>query len=400
MNGVATDDVVAVATADLIASGADSDHRPAVDADYPNALRRALALRLTRLLGVMVLGSGVILGLSPGASATYRPAIFAAVIIMLAPAALARAGRVDQAAWLLWGLLFGLVVVPPVFTGVLGANVFFLSGPAAIAVLLLPGRAKWTALLTSVLGTLILGVSTYPQGTLGFTESMISSLILMGAVSLFAVVLVNVSGRFLVDLTSRVHSAHLLGEQLTALQEGLARTVAARTAELEAAVAAKQALVERLEHLNSIDELTGLANRRELDSTEIMPGLRAVVMVDLDLFKTINDTYGHAAGDEVLRVVAALIRERTTQSGTLVARYGGEEFVVVLPGASREAASAHAEALRRDIAGHRWTEIVPDLAVTASLGVAVGDRTEPTLRRADAAMHQAKAAGRNRVMHG
>lgn len=153
----------------------------------------------------------------------------------------------------------------------------------------------------------------------------------------------------------------------------------------------------------SRDPLTGVANRRTLD--ELIDQLTArhrrsgdgfaVVMADVDRFKAINDTLGHATGDEVLQQVAAVLRAELRADESL-ARYGGEEFAVVLPGADTAAAAALAERLR--LALHSITHPVP---VTASFGVAAvpGDAATGTTATAlaDAALLRAKQEGRDRV---
>jgi len=159
------------------------------------------------------------------------------------------------------------------------------------------------------------------------------------------------------------------------------------------------------------DGLTGLYNRRYLNAhldTLFGRGGTAVkdvalLMFDIDRFKRVNDTYGHAAGDEVLIEVAK--RALSNVRGfDLVARYGGEEFLVVMPESTVESAGAVADRLRRAI-GEHLIELSGDpgsLRVTVSIGVAVtgGEFTPPgqLLKNADEALYAAKHAGRNKVM--
>ena len=158
------------------------------------------------------------------------------------------------------------------------------------------------------------------------------------------------------------------------------------------------------------DGLTGLHNRRYLDNHLAGlfsdPRLRerpvAGLILDIDHFKTINDTHGHEAGDEVLRTFADRVRLHT-RTIDIVARYGGEEVVIILPDAGLAEAHAIAERIRERIEGtpflvHRETRSV---AVTVSIGVATR-RPEDVgpgemLKRADLALYRAKASGRNRV---
>lgn len=123
----------------------------------------------------------------------------------------------------------------------------------------------------------------------------------------------------------------------------------------------------------------------------------SVIVTDIDHFKAVNDRYGHAAGDDVLRAVAKRLRRNVGGSGGLVGRWGGEEFIVLLPGVSRTDALAVADRLRREIS----EQPLADLRVTASFGVAAyrgaQDTPDQLFGRADQAMYQAKNAGRNAV---
>ena len=167
----------------------------------------------------------------------------------------------------------------------------------------------------------------------------------------------------------------------------------------------------RLEHLATTDPLTSLLNRRALTerlTTEMERALRydtsvALLLVDLDHFKRVNDTYGHLAGDGVLRTVAELLGEEA-RSSDIVARYGGEEFLVVLPETDDAGAAVLAERMRERMAGHafRAWEAGHTLQITASIGVATFpagriESVEDLFARADAALYRAKAEGRDRV---
>ena len=152
-----------------------------------------------------------------------------------------------------------------------------------------------------------------------------------------------------------------------------------------------------------IDALTGLANRRALEeilAAEISRAQRfthelAVVLLDLDRFKEINDSFGHAAGDAMLREVSRLLISLARQGDT-VARWGGEEFVVVLPETDLAGAQQFAERLRRTIEAHA----VGEMKTSASCGVATmlhEDSVDELVGAADQALYQAKSNGRNRT---
>lgn len=153
-----------------------------------------------------------------------------------------------------------------------------------------------------------------------------------------------------------------------------------------------------LEALANTDVLTGIANRRRLHDAleEALAGPVAVVLLDVDRFKRINDTHGHVVGDDVLQAVATTIDGVAGGDG-LVGRWGGEEFLVVLPTGDTERAWAVAEACRAAIADLDMPLVGP---VTCSLGVAVaapGDTPWSVLSRADGALYDAKRQGRDRV---
>jgi diguanylate cyclase (GGDEF)-like protein len=167
-------------------------------------------------------------------------------------------------------------------------------------------------------------------------------------------------------------------------------------------------LVRELSRQASTDPLTGLANRRTLlDSLEreMASHLRrgsalSLMMIDVDRFKQLNDTAGHAAGDEVLRRLAAVL-SRASRRGDLAARFGGEEFTVIMTDCSLPDAVARADGLRAQIAAESacWRH-----ALTVSIGVAEfpcgvpeSDAGALLVRQADAALYTAKHDGRNRV---
>lgn len=198
----------------------------------------------------------------------------------------------------------------------------------------------------------------------------------------------------------RLRTRHLRHQK-----EEMERLVREKTEELRLAN-------EHLERLSFIDSLTGLANRRRFDEALEQEWQRArrfqtslaLLIVDVDLFKTYNDTAGHPEGDKCLAAVADVLLHAGRRAGDLVARYGGEEFVVLIPGADHGAAVEFAERLRHACESralpHPASTVAP--VVTISIGVAVAipsDETssESLLSEADAALYLAKRNGRNRV---
>lgn len=149
----------------------------------------------------------------------------------------------------------------------------------------------------------------------------------------------------------------------------------------------------------TLDDLTRLGNRRAFRDCLAEDAAEALILVDLDRFKAINDTHGHAAGDAVLAAAAAVLRDRCG-ADAVACRVGGEEFGIVLERTSGAAAVTLAERLRADIAAMEVPQIGP-ARVTASFGVAVRHEAEAIADwrdRADGALYEAKAAGRDRVV--
>ena len=159
------------------------------------------------------------------------------------------------------------------------------------------------------------------------------------------------------------------------------------------------------------DALTGLHNRRYMEShlatlaeqASARGKSLALMMLDIDFFKTINDTYGHDAGDDVLREFAVRIR-KSIRGIDLACRYGGEEFVIVMPETDMHVAGMVAERLRRSIAGQPFSiqrgsrEIDVTISVGLSTLTSKGDTVTDLLKRADVALYRAKHDGRNRVV--
>jgi diguanylate cyclase (GGDEF)-like protein len=192
-----------------------------------------------------------------------------------------------------------------------------------------------------------------------------------------------------------VAEMELLNAQVVELNEQLA--------ESQRQLARKE---RHLRELTLTDPLTGLANRRRLDEfmqSELLRARRSgaplcAVMADLDHFKRVNDSHGHAVGDEVLRRFASLLRDRVRQTD-LAARLGGEEFVVVLPMTDLAGALSCAEQLRCRTETMRPPGLTEPL--TASFGIAqhrAGESIDDLLRHADRALYAAKRDGRNRVL--
>jgi len=150
------------------------------------------------------------------------------------------------------------------------------------------------------------------------------------------------------------------------------------------------------------DPLTGLANRRQL--AEFLQTLGQTtccfLVVDIDFFKKINDSYGHDVGDEILQQLASLLRQGTRRGSDLVTRIGGEEFCIVLPATSTEQSTVLANKLRQSVEGHHFQTQQGNIDITISIGLAEHQPNRShaqTFKAADQALYQSKHQGRNRV---
>ena len=169
-------------------------------------------------------------------------------------------------------------------------------------------------------------------------------------------------------------------------------------------------LLQKTSYQAAHDLLTGLRNRhffiehlqRMMNSLQKTDNYSYLLLIDLDHFKTINDTHGHETGDTVLKEFGNLLRN-ITRNEDIACRYGGEEFVICLPGADQSTATTRAELIRETMSTlsfhHEGNKINP---ITVSIGISVypdhGENTKELIRTADKALYEAKKSGRNRVI--
>jgi diguanylate cyclase (GGDEF)-like protein len=164
----------------------------------------------------------------------------------------------------------------------------------------------------------------------------------------------------------------------------------------------------QLRHMASTDMMTGLYNRTrftefvemEAERLKRSEGTSSLIILDLDDFKNVNDSYGHPNGDTVLKLIAGVIKGQI-RSTDILCRFGGEEFAVLLPGTTPDGAFNVAEKIRRAIEGCTFTGKLENLKITASLGVtALGNNGATSFntayQKADNALYKAKKKGRNR----
>jgi diguanylate cyclase (GGDEF)-like protein len=169
---------------------------------------------------------------------------------------------------------------------------------------------------------------------------------------------------------------------------------------------------ERLERLAVTDELTGLHNHRyfrerfadEFDRARRYSLPLSCIILDIDDFKGINDTFGHLQGDYILREIAACTMRQTRRSD-IVARYGGEEFIIIMPQTAVEGARKQAERIRESVAAGQYRGVPEGTPITVSIGLAELSHNEmldgeSLIRAADSALYEAKRNGKNQVVVG
>ncbi|MFJ7810119.1 diguanylate cyclase [Pseudomonas asiatica] len=207
----------------------------------------------------------------------------------------------------------------------------------------------------------------------------------------------------LVTMDEHKHERDRREQELAGRLQGLSE----RVANMEQEALGYREHLEEQRQKALLDPLTGLPNRaawserveREMLEWQAHGGHLAMAILDLDHFKRINDSYGHLAGDKVLKIVADQLRKRL-RSADFIARFGGEEFVLLLPQTSPAAAAQIAEVLRATVEACPFHFKGERVVITTSIGLGAfrsGERGDQVLKRADAALYRAKESGRNRV---
>jgi len=209
---------------------------------------------------------------------------------------------------------------------------------------------------------------------------------------------------------SAKNSYHSLLEQQQKSQDLLEERVQERTLELNITLQELEEANRELEQKNTLDELTGLFNRRFYDQKILAEYRRSkrnltslsLIIIDIDYFKAVNDNYGHLAGDYCLVWLSNHIKQSLKRSSDMAFRYGGEEFCLILPDTDQKGAMALAEALRKAVAQQACIHQDIEISLTISSGIFTymqQDDVQPEqiFKSADTALYQAKDNGRNQT---
>lgn len=276
----------------------------------------------------------------------------------------------------------------------------------------------WFALIAASLASILTGTGLLPYSLLSLHAQQIGGLIEMTVFSIALAARIRQAQEAERQAQAKLldQEQHLRNEQSkylhaqTQINESLEQRVQERTATLQDTLKKLSSANQRLAELNRRDGLTGLLNRQTLNEELTRTCARAergrqslaVLMLDLDHFKQVNDHYGHLTGDACLRHAAQRIEQRL-RSSDLLARFGGEEFVILLDNTDLTGALDLAEQLREDLAQNPCIYQQQSIPLSLSIGLHAGVPNDPNcaeqwLDLADRALYRAKAGGRNRVI--
>lgn len=307
------------------------------------------------------------------------------------------------------GLLF---VASLILSYELMINAVLVVAILASAFLIFTGFTLWqqglayARIYTLALSVLLLAIIINALGYLGFFESFFIQryLIMVGSAIEIMLLSLVLAIRFNEDRRERLAAEQRLNSRLEV-------KVKQRTAELEAVMRKLKEMNQRLEVKSNEDRLTKLYNRGVLDEDlplEVRRARRtgydiAVVMIDIDHFKKVNDNFGHQAGDEVLVELAQLLRVNFRRAGDRIYRYGGEEFVILMPGAQELGCHDKVLTVTDVIRAHSFKTERGEVKLTVSVGMALlnslpgHSSSKQLLEAADNALYQAKNAGRDQI---
>ncbi|MGL4315759.1 MAG: sensor domain-containing diguanylate cyclase [Pseudomonas sp.] len=308
-----------------------------------------------------------------------------------------------------WSVALLLVLVEPQWLHHIGANLMALFSCilALVVAINLWRRGNPSAPLFALAwGFLILGTFIHVaalEGLLPVNQITLRTQTL-GFFVEFILLSVALADRINSERAARIRAQQALIDVQQSANEDLEKRVQERTAALQQATLDLEQANDELTRLSNTDALTQLANRRYVDQQfrQVQGPVLAVLMIDIDHFKQINDSFGHPFGDQCIAAVAGVLREGARRSGDLAARYGGEEFIVLLRDTPQSVAQALAERIRSAVAALQLACQGAPVQLGVSIGLACSSADRPLdvqalLHAADQALYAAKQSGRNQV---
>jgi diguanylate cyclase (GGDEF)-like protein len=266
----------------------------------------------------------------------------------------------------------------------------------------------WTALISGVIARVFAHFDILPMNFL--TENAAAVGFLLMIIILSFVIAAEYRRQVKLQQGKILSNNLQFSNEQRRINEQLEGMVQDRTSELETALEELSQANETLKEISTKDSLTGIKNRHYFDTIFEQEWKRAsrqnyplsLLLMDIDFFKRVNDTYGHLAGDECLREVASTINSALKRPADIVARYGGEEFVAVLPYVENENALEFANGIRHRVETSTYIADGHELSVTVSIGVSTvtptdDDELKDMISAADIALYEAKNSGRNKV---
>jgi len=361
-----------------------------------NLIASPLVAEYFKAASYFILPVFVILFLREFLGQRYRPLLKITWIAILGLFAAAMLGSL--------GGLFRLAETYLLFDVVSIATMILLGAVSVRAALGGNVEARLVSLNFLAMGVLAVYSILVSNGVFPWTDEIDYLLLFLFALGLTAI-LVRRLVRFYRQLEDYAHQVTAQSEQLKALNQNLERKVAERTRQLEMANRKLREEKVTLQISSITDGLTGLYNRtyvldrfeRELGEARRYDKKLAVVMLDLDHFKRVNDSYGHQVGDTVMQRVTAIFKSVIRESD-LAGRYGGEEFIIVLPETDCAEAGVVAERIRAQVEALSWAEAGLEPTISGGVAEFAGETADRLLQRADGLLYQAKELGRNRIV--
>lgn len=374
-------------------------------------LRRDVMMIMSLAYGLIALVGAAVLVFLPGGQLSAAILVVVSVLA-LAVAFVARRLHLTMAAMLITVTFWSALMAEPLISGNLSTNGIFMGLLAALMAVSFRQRWLWLSVAVSLGSVGLLALVTDPAQTapVPWLVSLVNgTLLVVAAVVGIGIVLWQSRRQLLAEALAADAVSRSIAE-LRSVNADLELQVSERTRHLDLALAEHRRAADALREWTNTDTLTGLRTRGALDdqvhqlSASLGPDGVGVIVIDMDRFKDINDSYSHQVGDLVLSRLADILREEAP-AGATMARFGGEEFVILYPGANAADTLTLASTVRQRVADEDWGQLATGLHTTASLGVSLASPSvvagvQPlpdAILRAFQGMGGAKAHGGNRV---